>query len=214
MPLALSRYNETRRLGNRHAGGSEQFRVGMNMNLHVSERTATRREVLAGLTLGLGAVALVKTGARAETAEEIARNMESIHQEVKFKASPERLYAALTDAKQFQRVVLLSDAVKTGMVKNPQPAQISALAGGEFAAFGGYISGRQIELVPNVRIVQAWRTGSWDPGTYSIARFALAPQGTGTSLTFDHTGFPKGEAEHLAQGWKINYWQPLEKLLS
>jgi activator of HSP90 ATPase len=66
----------------------------------------------------------------------------------------------------------------------------------------------------NVRIVQAWRSGTWDPGIYSIARFALAPQGTGTLLTFDHTGFPKGEAEHLAKGWETNYWQPLEKLLS
>jgi activator of HSP90 ATPase len=140
--------------------------------------------------------------------------MESIHHEVQFKASPERLYSTLTDAKEFQNVVLLSDAVKTGMVKNPQPAQISAVPGGEFAVFGGYIAGRQIELVPNVRIVQAWRTGAWGLGMYSIARFALAPQGSGTLLTFDHTGFPKGEAEHLAQGWRTNYWQPLAIFLS
>jgi len=26
-----------------------------------------------------------------------------------------------------------------------------------------------------------------------------------------HTGFPKGDGEHLAEGWKINYWQPMEK---
>jgi activator of HSP90 ATPase len=185
----------------------------MNLDGKVCQ-SATRRDVIAGLTWGLSAAAIVGASARAGAAQEIARNMESIHQEVKFNASPQRLYAALTDAKEFQKVVLLSDAVKTGMVKEPQPAQISAVAGGEFAMFGGYITGRQIELVANVRIVQAWRTGTWNPGTYSIARFALAPQGTGTLLTFDHTGFPKGEAEHLAQGWKTNYWQPLEKVLS
>src|ERR1700722_12088957 len=179
-----------------------------------ADPTATRRDVIAGLTFGLSAAAVVVASARAETAQGIVQSMEAIHQEVQFKSSPERLYTALTDAKEFQNVVLLSDAVKTGMVKNPQPAQISAVPGGEFAVFGGYITGRQIELVPNVRIVQAWRTGAWGPGTYSIARFALAPQGTGTLLTFDHTGFPKGEAEHLAQGWKSNYWQPLDKLLS
>ena len=175
---------------------------------------ATRRDVIAGLTLGLGAAAVAGASARAATALGIARNMEGIHQEVQFKSSPERLYAALTDAKEFQKVVLLSDAVKTGMVKNPPPAQISAVPGGEFAVFGGYITGRQIELVPNVRIVQAWRTGAWSPGAYSIAKFALAPQGSGTLLTFDHTGFPKGEAEHLAQGWRANYWQPLAIFLS
>jgi activator of HSP90 ATPase len=184
------------------------------MNLdETSDQTPTRRDVIAGLTLGMAAT-VVGASARAETTQEIARNMESIHQEVTFKASPQRLYAALTDAKEFQKVVLLSGAVKTGMVKAPQPAQIGAVAGGEFAVFGGYITGRQIELVPNVRIVQAWRTASWERGAYSIARFTLASQGTGTLLTFDHTGFPKGEAEHLAEGWKSNYWQPLEKLLS
>jgi activator of HSP90 ATPase len=185
------------------------------MNLDKKDdRTATRRDVIAGLTLGLGAAAVVAESARADAAQEIARNRESIHQEVNFKASPERLYTALTDPKEFQQVVLLSGAVKKGMVKAPQPAQVSAVAGSEFAAFGGYITGRQIELVPNVRIVQAWRTGTWDPGIYSIARFVLSPQGSGTILTFDHTGFPKGEAEHLAEGWKSNYWEPLHKLLA
>lgn len=140
--------------------------------------------------------------------------MVSIHHEVKFKASPERLYAALTDEKEFQKVVLLGGAVKAGTVKNPEPARISAVAGGEFAVFGGLISGREIELVPNVRIVQAWRNATWKSGTYSIARFELAPQGTGTLLTFDHTGFPEGDAEHLAEGWKSNYWEPLQQLHS
>jgi len=90
-----------------------------------------------------------------ELRKPVVKHGESIHREANFKASPQRLYAALTDPKQFQKVVLLSDAVKKGMVKAPQPAQISALAGREFSLFGGYISGRQVELVPDVRIVQA-----------------------------------------------------------
>jgi len=137
-----------------------------------NDSTPTRRDVIAGLTLGLGAAAVAGAGNRAHAAEEIARTMESIHQEVQFKASPERLYAALTDAKQFQKVVLLSGAVKKGMVKAPPPAQISAVVGGEFAVFGGYISGRQIELVPNVRIVQACALASSfaeEPSRYSVA---------------------------------------------
>jgi activator of HSP90 ATPase len=185
----------------------------MTMNMDRSG-DPTRRDMIARLALGLGAAAVGGAGARAEAAAEIAHDGETIHQEVKFKVSPERIYAVLTSAGEFQKVVLLSDAVKTGMVKAPPAAQISVLPGGEFAVFGGYITGRQIELVPNVRIVQAWRTGSWDAGIFSIARFALAPRGTGTLLTFDHTGFPKGEAKHLAQGWKSNYWQPIEKLLA
>jgi activator of HSP90 ATPase len=164
--------------------------------------------------LGVGTAMVMGAGDQAEAAEEISRTAESVHQEIHFKAPPGRLYAALTDAKQFQKVVLLSDAVKTGMVKSAQPAEISAAAGGAFAVFGGYITGRQIELVPNVRIVQAWRSGSWEAGKYSIASFALAIQDGGTLLTFDHSGFPQGEADHLAQAWKANYWLPLEQVLS
>ncbi len=139
--------------------------------------------------------------------------MEVIHQQVYFDAAPERVYAALTNGKQFQQVVLLSDAVQSGMVKATQPAQIAAQAGGAFAIFGGFITGRQIELVKDVRIVQAWRPADWPAGTYSIARFDLHKQGSGTLLVLEHIGFPAGAAEHLAEGWKMNYWQPLAKFL-
>jgi activator of HSP90 ATPase len=95
-----------------------------------------------------------------------------------------------------------------------KPAEISREAGGAFALYGGYITGRHVELVPNVRVVQAWRTGGWPPGVYSIVRFALAVQGSGCKIIFDHTGFPKGEAESLASGWKAHYWEPLVKILA
>jgi activator of HSP90 ATPase len=173
------------------------------------KQTATRRQVIAGLTLSAGAAAAGVT----DTREEIGRNMESIHQEIQFRTSPERLYAALTDAKQFQKVVLLSGAIRSGMVKATQPAQISGEAGGAFSIFGGFVTGRQIELVPNVRVVQAWRPADWAAGVYSIARFDLAKHDSGTLLVFEHTGFPTGAAAHLAQGWKENYWEPLQKFL-
>jgi hypothetical protein len=38
--------------------------------------------------------------------------------------------------------------------------------------------------------------------------------GSGTQLTFDHTGFPNGEAEHLAEGWHVNYWEPMMKAMA
>jgi activator of HSP90 ATPase len=100
------------------------------------------------------------------------------------------------------------------MAIGTKPAEISGEVGGPFALFGGYITGRHLELVPNQRIVQAWRTQSWEPGDYSIARFDFVEQASGTKIVFDHKGFPLGQAEHLAAGWKANYWEPLEKYLS
>jgi activator of HSP90 ATPase len=164
--------------------------------------------------MGIGSFSLRSSNAAAATVPEISRSAESIHQEVILKAELARVYEALTDAEKFQRVMLLSAAAKSGMVQMTVPAEISREPGGAFTLFGGHIRGRHIELIPNERIVQAWRAGDWAIGTYSIARFELAKEGTGTRLVLDHTGFPVGQAEHLAAGWKGNYWEPLEKFLT
>jgi len=125
-----------------------------------------------------------------------------IHQEVVFKASPKRIYEALTDAKQFSKL--------TGGA----PTEISPEAGGAFSCFGGMIAGRNLELLPNRRIVQAWRVGNWEPGVYSIIRFELKEDGGGTRLVLDHTGFPEDNRDHLDAGWASNYWEPLKKYLA
>jgi activator of HSP90 ATPase len=138
--------------------------------------------------------------------EVISHNAESIHQEVAFKANPKRVYNLLTDVKQFDKIVELS-----GLSMKNEPTQISPDVGGTFSLFAGHIVGRHIELVPNRRVVQAWRVVVWDPGKYSIAKFELTEQGSGTKLVFDHTGFPEGQAEHLASGWKEHYWDLMEK---
>jgi activator of HSP90 ATPase len=145
----------------------------------------------------------------------ISRSAESIHQETRFTANRKRIYEALTESKRFDRVVQLSGVMQSAaLAPMKNPTEISQQAGGAFSAFGGYIMGRQIELIPDMLIVQAWRAGSWDSGVYSIARFALVKQGTETTIKFDHTGFPLGQADHLAAGWKANYWEPLAKYLA
>ncbi len=132
--------------------------------------------------MSLGGLALSSTTAWAGNEEEVACPGESIHQEPIFKASRKRVYDALTDTKQFNNVTQLSAAMQSGMPPGAAPTQISREAGGAFALFGGHIVGRHIELVPNERIVQAWRVATWDPGVYSIAKFALVEQGSGTKL--------------------------------
>ncbi len=124
----------------------------------------------------------------------------AIHQEVDFKAGPKTLYEALLDSKQFSAF-------------SGRPAQISRKVGSAFSLFGGHIVGRNVELVPNQRIVQAWRVVTWPEGVYSIVRFELKGQGSGTHLVLDHTGFPEGLRDHLAAGWEANYWALLRKYL-
>jgi len=173
----------------------------------------TRRHAIVGVAMAFGGLALGSAEARVGAEDEISRTAEAIHQEPVFKASRKRVYEALTDTKQFDSVIQISGVMKS-MPPGGKPTEIGGEVGGAFVLFGGYITGRHVELVPNERIVQAWRAGSWDPGIYSIARFELAEQGSGTKIIFDHTGFPKGGAEHLAAGWKEHYWEPLATLLA
>src|SRR5882724_6583502 len=122
-----------------------------------------------------------------------------IHQEIEFDANLQRVYAALTDAAQFSAL--------TGGA----PAEISREAGGTFSCFGGAIVGRQVELAPDQRVVQAWRAGNWPAGVYSIVKFELQAAGARTRLVFDQSGFPEAEATHLADGWHKMYWEPMRK---
>src|ERR1700687_1117726 len=174
---------------------------------------STRRQAIVSVAIAVGGLALGATEAWAGAEEEISRTAESIHQEPVFKASRKRIYEALTDAKQFDKVIQLSGVMQS-MHLGDKPAEISREVGGPFTLFGGYITGRHVELLPSERIVQAWRTGSWPPGVYSIAKFDLMEQGSGTKIVFDHTGFPKGEADVLASGWRAHYWESLAKLLA
>ncbi len=138
---------------------------------------------------------------------------DAIHQEVVFKASAERVYRGLTEPKQFDKVVTLSGAT-TSMALGKAPTQISSDVGGAFSLFGGYITGRHVELTPNTRIIQAWRSQSWPSHVFSIARFELTKEQDGVRLVFDQTGFPQGDGPSLAMGWREHYWTPLAKLLA
>jgi activator of HSP90 ATPase len=128
----------------------------------------------------------------------------SIHEEMDLVASPARVYEALLDTKQF---TALTASLGAGS------AMIDRAVGGAFSLFGGQIVGRNLELIQNKRIVQAWRAMDWPDGVHSIVRFELTARGTGTHLVFDHTGFPEGQHDHLVHGWEVHYWAPLKAYL-
>ena len=139
---------------------------------------------------------------------------ESIHQEIMFNADRRRVFEALTNTSQFDAVTRLSDGLELVTAPGAKPTSISRDLGGSFTLFGGYITGRNLEILPDERLVQAWRAAGWKPGDHSIVKFALADDGAGTKLDFDHRGFPDGQGAHLADGWHVHYWTPMAKFLS
>ena len=124
----------------------------------------------------------------------------TISQSISFKASPAKVYEAIISAEQFGDV--------TGAA-----AEISSDEGGEFSCFGGQITGRHIELIPDERIVQAWRVKAWPEGVFSEVRFDLSASGDATTLELTQTGYPDDAAEHLEPGWHKMYWEPLKAYL-
>ena len=197
------------------------------MQQHSGPTLITRRKALTAGALVSGTLlsgTLTLPAARAGAAEAtaaapdadasgISHTASAIHQEPEFAASAARVYATLLDPHQFDRVVEFS-GVMQAMQLQSAASRIEAHPGGAFALFGGFITGRQLELVRNQRIVQAWRAADWAAGVYSVARFELQAHGAGCRIVFEHTGFPEDDAKSLAEGWQSNYWEPMRKVLA
>ena len=124
--------------------------------------------------------------------------MPDIKQTVTFDARPSAVFEALMNSRRH--------AEFTGA-----PAKIGAAAGQPFTAYGGYITGFNLDITKNKSIVQAWRAKNWPKGAWSVASFTLvAAKGGKTKLSFSHTGVPAGAAKGTASGGKTSYWAPLK----
>ena len=124
-----------------------------------------------------------------------------IRQTVTFRAAPHAVYEALMDSRKH--------AAFTGGA-----AKISRQVGGEIMAYDGYITGRNLALVPDEKIVQEWHASEWDAGHLSKVTFKLAPVAAGTRLRFTHSHVPDKFVDDIRQGWIDNYWIPLKALLN
>lgn len=94
-------------------------------------------------------------------------------------------------------------------------AQIEPGVGGTFEIWDGYITGHTLELDPPSRILQAWRTTEFPPGSPdSRLEIRLAPAGTGTRLTLVHSEIPDGQGARYEEGWREHYFTPMQGYFS
>jgi activator of HSP90 ATPase len=92
-----------------------------------------------------------------------------IQQTVTFNASPHDVYE------------LLMDSAKHAAFSGDS-ASISREVGGEISAYDGWITGRNLKLIPDREIVQSWRAAEWPGGHFSRVTFVLLPIPGGTRL--------------------------------
>ena len=124
----------------------------------------------------------------------------TIHQTVTIKASPHAVYETLMDSRRHAAF-------------SRRPARISRKPGGRFTAYGPYLSGVNLELVPDKKIVQFWRSKNWPRFHYSTVTFALRKVAGGTRLTFTQIGVPDNDYTAKKRGWIHSYWKPMKAML-
>ena len=112
-------------------------------------------------------------------------------------ASPAEIYRAWLDS--------IAHSEMTG-----GEATMSDEVGADVSAWDGYITGRNLELVPGERIVQSWRTTEFDDEFEdSIVTIVLQETEDGTLLTLQHSNVPDEHKSYEEGGWQSNYFEPM-----
>jgi len=95
------------------------------------------------------------------------------------------------------------------------PAKVDGRVKGDFTAWDGYIQGTTLELQPYRRILQAWRTTDFPPGSAdSRLEVLLEAVEGGVQITLHHSDIPAGQGEEYRQGWEDYYFQPMQAYFS
>jgi len=122
--------------------------------------------------------------------------MKTIKQSHFINATPEEVYLALTNP--------LTIELWSGY-----PADMQPVEGTEFALFEGDISGMNITLIPNQKVVQEWYFG--ESIEKSIVTISLKASEGGTHVDLEHINIPDDEIENMAEGWRSYYWGAIKK---
>lgn len=88
----------------------------------------------------------------------------------------------------------------------------AAEVGAKFSAWDGYIYGKNINLVPNRKIVQLWRTTEFkETDEDSILETELkVSSGDSCDLTLKHSNIPGNQPDYK-QGWIDYYFKPMQE---
>jgi uncharacterized protein YndB with AHSA1/START domain len=117
-------------------------------------------------------------------------------------ASPQEIYEAWLDS--------ITHSEMTG-----GEALMSDEIGAEVSAHDGYITGRNLELVPGQRIVQSWRTRQFsDEHEDSVVSVTLEDADEGTLLILLHSNVPDGQTGYERGGWAEYYFEPMKTYFS
>jgi activator of HSP90 ATPase len=95
------------------------------------------------------------------------------------------------------------------------PVEISEKEGSSFSAFGGYITGKNLQFVKNKLIVQSWHGSDWEKkDSDSALLISLEQKGSDVLLNMIHANVPDNQEKDLKKGWNDYYWNPWKQHLA
>ena len=125
----------------------------------------------------------------------------TIEQEIIIKGTPHEIYEVFMDAKKHSKLT-------------ESKAKVSREVGGSFSIYEGALSGKNVELIQDKKIVQTWRGDgeNWPKGYYSKITLIFEPDDKGTLIKFTHIDIPEASYESVKDGWDMYYWEPLKEM--
>jgi len=95
------------------------------------------------------------------------------------------------------------------------PAKVQGKVGGKFTTWDGYIFGSTLELEPEQRILQTWRTSEFpEDAPDSRLEILFEEVAKGTKLTLIHSDMPEDQVDSYRQGWEDFYFKPMKAYFS
>jgi len=124
--------------------------------------------------------------------------MKDFKYKINISASQEEVYNALTNSFQIE--------LWTGY-----PAVMDEKEGTVFSLWEGDISGCNLEMIKDYKIVQEWFFGETEKP--SIVRMILKKAGKDTRIELEHTNIPDDAYEEIIEGWKEYYLDSVKNFL-
>jgi activator of HSP90 ATPase len=122
----------------------------------------------------------------------------------------------MKDIKQYHFINALAEEVFNAITNrfaielwSGYPAQMEPVENTEFSIFDGDITGINLQVVQNKKLVQQWYFGELEPP--SLVTIELKENKKGTKVSLLHTNVPDEDFENIEQGWTIYYWGAIKE---
>ena len=123
--------------------------------------------------------------------------MKNIKRYYTLNASPKDVFNALTNKKMLE--------IWTG-----ETAIMEPVTGAEFSLWDGSITGINLEIEENKKIVQQWYFGEEEENSTVTLKLHLHKKGTSVELL--HINIPEEAFENISDGWDEDYFGALKEL--